>query len=292
MVKRLSIILSALALFFSAPEVFAWSRLGHAIIAQIAENHLSCKTSRKVLEYLMGEKMAAVATDPDTYRGTWVMDVGFTPANAEDYRYKFMTDFDFNSPMSVLPVSHAITIKPDGTPWRTDRDGDLFVNNAALYVERWAKELREKGDTMDPEERYRKLVFIIHLVGDMHCPGHVFFEGRDDIGGRFEVTYREKTIRYHYFWDYTIFNGNSIFSFSDGVQMIDTATRRERREIASGTVWDWAADCGEKCLPVYTMVPEDRALPYSFASQVRPVFYGQIRNAGYRLAALLEEIFR
>ena len=278
-------------LLAGAPEAIAWSRLGHATIAQIAENHISRKTLRKVNKYLNGQSMAAVATDPDTYRGAWAMDVGFVPVNADDYRYKFMTDFDFSSPRSVLPVSHAVTFKSDGTLYRTDRDGDRYVQNAALYVERWAKELKENGDKMNPEERYRKLVLIIHLVGDMHCPGHVFFEGRDDIGGKFLVKYRDKEIRYHYFWDYTVFSGNSIFSISDGVKIIDIATSRERKAICAGDIWDWVSDCGKQCLPVYEMLPADRVLPYAFAAEVRPVFYGQIRNAGYRLAALLEYIF-
>lgn len=289
--KRLIAFAAFAALLLASPDSSAWSRLGHATIAQIAENHLSGRTLRKVNEYLRGESMAAVATDPDTYRGAWAMDVGFIPSNAEDYRYKFMTDFDFDSPLNMLPVSHAITIKPDGSAWKTDRDGDRYVQNAAYYVERWAKELKEKGDSMDPEERYRKLVLIIHLVGDMHCPGHVFFEGRDDIGGKFQVVYRDKPLRYHYFWDYTVFNGNSIFSIDDGVRLTDTASRKERKEITRGDIWDWVADCAEKCLPVYEMVPQDRVLPYAFAADVRPAFYGQIRNAGYRLAALLEGIF-
>ena len=285
--------LAAMAMFLAiAPEAGAWSRLGHATIAQIAENHMSRKALRKVNEHLRGASMAEVAAGPDTYRGAWAMDVGFVPSNAEDYRYKFMTDFDFDSPKNMLPVSHAITFKPDGTPWKTDRDGDRYVQNAAIYVERWAKELHDKGDSMDPEERYRKLVLIIHLMGDMHCPGHVFFEGRDDIGGKFQVIYREKSIRYHYFWDYTVFNGNSIFSIADGVRLADTATKKEIKEIVSGDIWDWVEDCGEKCLPLYEMVPQDRNLPYAFAADVRPAFYGQIRNAGYRLAAVLEQIFR
>ena len=291
MKKRLFLLAVAL-IVLATPESFAWCRLGHATIAQIAENHLSPKALKKVNEYLRGASMAEVATDPDTYRGAWAMDVGFIPSNAADYRYKFMTDFDFDSPLSVLPVSHAITIAADGTAWKTDRDGDRYVQNSAYYVERWAKELRENGDSMDPEERYRKLVLIIHLVGDMHCPGHVCFEGRDDKVGKFQVVYRDKSIRYHYFWDYTVFNGNSIFSIDDGVRLTDTATKKEIKEIVSGDIWDWVDDCAEKCLPVYEMVPEDRNLPYSFAADVRPVFYGQIRNAGYRLAAVLEQIFK
>ncbi len=276
----------------SCPDSGAWSRVGHATIAQIAENHLKPKTLRKVEEYLLGESMAAVATDADTRRGEWAMDVGFVASNADYYRYSFMTDFDFNSPKNILPVSHAITIKEDGTPWQTDRDGDRYIECCPLYILRWAKELRENGDRMDPQERFRKLALIIHLIGDMHCPGHVFFDGRNDSAGRFEVEFRDKTLRYHYFWDYTVFEKNSIFSVSDGVLLADRASARERKEIVRGTIWDWAKDCGEKCLPVYQMVPENRVLPYSFAADVRHVFYSQLRNAGYRLAAFLEGIFK
>ena len=289
---RKVVFLAIALLLTSAPESNAWCRLGHATIAQIAENHVSRRTLRKVGEYLNGQSMAEVATDPDTYRGAWAMDVGFVPVNADEYRYKFMTDFDFNSPKSLIPVSHGVTIKPDGTPYKTDRDGDMYVNNAAYYVESWAKELREKGDKMDPQERYRKLVFIIHLIGDMHCPGHIFFEGRNDIFGKFPVQYRGKEMRYHYFWDYTVFSGNSIVSISDGVKLIDTAGSKERKAVCSGDIWDWVSDCGRQCLPVYEMVPADKVLPYAFAAEVRPVFYKQIRNAGYRLAAVLDEIFK
>ena len=279
------------SIMLATPDIKAWNRIGHGSIAQIAQNHMSRKALCKVREYLRGETMAAVATDPDTYRGAWAMDVGFVPSNADDYRYKWMTDFDFSTPKSVLPVSHAVTIRPDGTPWKTDRDGDTYINNAAVYIERWAKELHERASSMDPEERYRKLVFIIHLMGDIHCPGHVFFEGRNDAGGRFQVQYRGESIRYHYFWDYTVFAGNGISGLSDAVALTDTATKREIKEITKGDIWAWVEDSAAACLPAYEMVPEDRVLPNSFAVQVRPILYKQIRNAGYRLAALLESIF-
>lgn len=291
MTKKIILPAVSVLLLVQAPDLGAWGRIGHCTIAQIAENHLSAKTLRKVNEYLLGETMAAVSTDADVRRGEWAMDVGFVASNADFYRYKFMTDFDFDSPMNMLPVSHGITIKPDGTPWRTDRDGDRYIESCALYVERWAKELCENGDKMDPVERKRKLSLIIHLIGDMHCPGHVMFEGRNDVAGKFIVEYRGEELRYHLFWDKTVFAGNGIFSISDGVLLTDTATSKERKEITRGDIWDWARDCGEKCLPVYQMVPQDRVLPYGFAMDVRPVLYSQIRNAGYRLAALLEEIF-
>ncbi len=290
---KIRILISAALLIaiIASPKLNAWGRIGHATIGQIAEKHLSAKTLEKVKEYLRGETITAVATDADTKRGEWAMDVGFIPANADRYRYSFMTDFDFDSPKNILPVTHAVTIKTDGKPWRTDRDGDNYIECAPLYIERWAKELRENGDNMDPDERLRKLSLIIHLIGDMHCPGHVAFDGRTDTFGKFIVQYRGESLRYHLFWDKTIFNANSIFSITDGVLLTDTATPEEQKEITKGDVWDWAEDCGKVCLPAYLSVPEDRNLPYSFAMDMRPIFYTQLRNAGYRLAVLLESIF-
>ena len=287
-----ALMLCTLALFCLAPETGAWNRVGHAIIAQVAENHMTRKALRKVTEYLEGQPMAAVACDPDTYRGAWAMDIGFVASNAEKYRYKWMTDFDFSTPPSVLPVSHAVTIKADGTPYRTDRDGDRYIENAACYIERWAKELKEGAATMDPQERYRKLVFMIHLMGDIHCPGHICFEGRNDIFGKFPVKYRGKELRYHYFWDYTIFEKNTIFGYVDGTAMVDRATRRERKAVTAGDLWDWVKDSAAQSLPAYEKVPADRELPYAFATDLRPILYTQLRNAGYRLAALLNDIFR
>ena len=63
--KRFELIFISMTLFlgFLSQELSAWGRLGHATVAQVAENHLTPKAKKALKTYLDGQSIAAIASD-------------------------------------------------------------------------------------------------------------------------------------------------------------------------------------------------------------------------------------
>ena len=74
--------------------------------------------------------------------------------------------------------------------------------------------------------------------------------------------------------------------------MVDTSSKKEISEITNGDVYDWGRDSATRSLEAYELVHPGDVIPSTFPYDVRPLLYSQLRNAGYRLAAILNEIFK
>ena len=72
---------------------------------------------------------------------------------------------------------------------------------------------------------------------------------------------------------------------------MDKAKKKQIRKIASGTTYDWAADCAKTSKPVHS-VPEGAVLTKEYAVENQELMNSQLRKAGYRLAALLNSVLK
>lgn len=287
--KSLVILLMSFAL--SAPMLSAWGRLGHATIAHIAEKHLTPAAEKALDEYLDALPISAIASDADIYRGTWTMDLGFVPTNPDEARVPWLKSFDFSTPMNIAPYSHMITVDGDFKCYRTDDLNGEYINNIALYVDRLAEELKKNAAGMDPHERYKAIALIVHFVGDMHCPVHIVYRPANALKGKFKVWWNGEQQSLHGIWDNLIFKAYGNWSFGDMALMADTADEEEIACIVAGDIYDYAGDSAKECWPVVNSCSEGDVMPQTYAFDVRPLVLSQLRKAGYRLAAVLNEIF-
>lgn len=269
----------------------AWGRMGHAVVAAVAERHLTPEAKQQLDKYLNGTCIRQIASDADKYRAVWTIDLGFQPTNPDDARLKWLKTFDFSTPTNISPVSHSITVNEKFKPWRTDNDHGRYVNNCAYYVEQYAKRLRKEAATMDPQERYREIALIVHLIGDMHCPQHIVYVPRDPVKGHFNVTYQGKEVLYHAFWDTRVVITDSPKDTLEYARLIDTATPQEIRSISRGGIFRWVKRDAQDAWAAHKYQSGD-ALPDDAIQQFKPLVYSQLRNAGYRLAACLNRIFK
>lgn len=288
MKKILTICFSALILCQSAS---AWGDLGHWTIGEVAQRHLTPKAARTLDKYLNGKKLACIASDADKYRSYWVMDLGFIPTNPDYARVAFLKDFDRSQPLNISPWSHSITVNGDCIPYETDNLDGAYINNDCYYVTKLEKQLREGAETMDPAEREKAIALIVHFIGDMHCPVHIVYLPDNPSKGKFNVSFKGKKMNYHSFWDGQMFGGIQ-GGFGELAYMVDTKSKKEIREISKGNVYDWAKDSAEKSRVVYDLVKPDSVIPDTFPYDHRDLLYSQLRNAGYRLAAELNAIFK
>lgn len=292
MMKRLLLTLSVLVLA-GAPLASGWSRLGHAVVAKVAEDHLSSKARKALAAYLGDETIVSISSDADLQRPFWTMDLGFIPTNPEAARLSWLVPqgFDMNTPENISPISHSVTVDRNFNSLRTDNQNGAYVNNAAYYIEQYARELKEGARTMDPELRKRKIALIVHLIGDFHCPMHIVYQGQDELKGSFTVTIGKSQVRYHGWWDGGIFANLLPYSYSDVARIVDTKSKKEIAQITKGDVYDWVHESAVDSWPAHR-VKEGDVLDQAFPLEMRPILYNQLRNGGYRLAALLNDIFR
>lgn len=277
---------------FCALQMWAWGRMGHAVVAQVAENHLTPAARAAMDKYLRGNRMAQIASYADTYRSVWTMDLGFHPTNPEYPRVTWLKGFDFTTPTNIIPMSHSITVYGDKfKPADDENDHGAYVHNCAYNLHCFAKQLK-RADKMDDEDRFRKLCWIIHLIGDMHCPQHIIYIPKDPVKGAFKVKHKGKEINYHGFWDRDVVEGN--FPGKDiqaNALIIDKASAKEIKEVTKGNIFKWMQKDAASAWEAHKYQSGD-TLPDDAIEQAKDLTYSQLRNAGYRLAVFLNRIFK
>lgn len=283
---------AAAVLYLNIYPSAGWGQIGHSTIAQVAQAHLTPKAERALDKYLDGLKLAIIASDADVYRSQWTVDLGFVPTNPDDARVKWLKEFDFTTPLNISPWSHSITVDMDFNCYPTDNLDGAYINNAAYYVDKLAKELRDNAESMDPYERYKAIAIIVHLVGDMHCPMHIVYYPDNVVKGHYYVKWKGKEQDMHVIWDGGIWDKYYDWSFMDMAFLVDTASTEEIAEITSGTVYDYAESSARDSWPAVSAYSDGDTLPGSYATDVRPLLFSQLRNGGYRLAAIFNKIFR
>src|SRR5580700_8657805 len=143
-------------------QSWAWGRVGHRLVADVAEHYLTPAAQAQIAELLAAdsrnkETLADVAPWADDYRQSHPETAPWHFVDIPGSAAKF--DRDRDCPKSSDAAS----------PWRD------CVTDRILYFE------GRLGDTsLSPKERAQALKFLVHLIGDIHQPFHAI---RDDRGG-------------------------------------------------------------------------------------------------------------
>ena len=283
-------LLTVISLFINNYSLNAWGKLGHATVGHIAQEHLTPKARKALSNYLDGKSLAAIASDADTYRGMWTMDLGFIPTNIDNARPPWMRGFDFSTPHNIAPYSHMITVDQEFNVYPTDNLNGEYIDNIAYYVTKLAQDLKENAEDMDPYERYKTIALIVHFVGDMHCPVHIVYRPDNVTKGKFKIYWKGESVNYHGWWDKFIFDAYYDWSFSDMASLVDTANRKEINELTKGDVYDYAQDSARSCWSAACKYKEGDTIDRNYPTDARDLLFSQLRNAGYRLAKILNDI--
>ena len=283
-------LLTVISLAINNYSLNAWGKLGHATIGHIAQEHLTPKARKALSNYLDGKSLAAIASDADTYRGMWTMDLGFIPTNIDNARPSWMRGFDFSTPHNIAPYSHMITVDQEFNVYPTDNLNGEYIDNIAYYVTKLDQDLKENSEDMDPYERYKTIALIVHFVGDMHCPVHIVYRPDNVTKGKFKIDWKGESVNYHGWWDKFIFDAYYDWSFSDMACLVDTANRKEINELTKGDVYDYAQDSARSCYSTACKYKEGDSIDRNYPTDVRDLLFSQLRKAGYRLAKILNDI--
>ena len=177
-------------LFAVSVDGFCWGQKGHDVTCAVAQRHLTRKAARKIDEILDGKTIV--------YWANWMDNASHTP----EYRY--------TSSWHYRNTDEGETFS--GAPLNENGDVVRAVNEQIAAL---------KSGKLDKEEQALSLKFLVHLMGDLHCPMHMGH--RSDRGGnRWQVQFFNNGTNLHSIWDTGIIESAHKWTYSEWAEQIDT----------------------------------------------------------------------
>ena len=250
---------------------FGWGGHAHSTIAFIAEKHLTPKAKKNLDKILDGKSIVYYASWLDYYRKEMLVE--YTTEEGE---------------VKKRDISHAIKI---------DNDGNVIIqkNREAISVINQSTENLKDYKNLDDSTRLASLQCIIHLVGDMHCPGHVRYADFDknSVDKQYDntkVLYNKKKINMHSVWDSRIINETTAGGVYDLAHLVDRVSKKEIKEIQEGTPEEWGKETADRSKNVW-YIKDGETITKKYFLEQRDFAYEQIEKAGLRLAKVLNDLF-
>ena len=244
----------------------AWGPLGHSVVAELAQRHLSPAVEAEVERLLAPEHTRSLADVAN-----WADQLQDDPARAalwKQTRSQHYINFRGGSDCDYVPP-------------RDCRDGRCVVSALRYYV-------GVLGDRGQPDNvRREALKFVVHFVGDIHQPLHAGY--RDDKGGNtYQVQFDGRGSNLHKVWDSGMLYSRGL-DWQDYARELDSAV-----PVALPTpiapldnpYAQWAEEsCRISAGPGF--YPTGHRITSSYVRAELPVADLRLREAGRRLAAVL-----
>lgn len=252
-----------MAAFVMSPPAHAWGKLGHRLVAEIAERDLTPAARAEVARLLADESeptLPAIASWADELRAQ---------------------DPDLGRRSAPW---HYVNIGESNCRYSAPRDcpnGDCVVEAVRTQTAILADHSRPRA------ERAQALKFVVHFVGDAHQPMHAGY-AHDKGGNTEQINFRGRGTNLHAFWDSGLFNSQQL----SGDAWLARIGARAPSADATGPstlppdAAQWAeASCRIALTPgVY---PRRARIKESYVTTQLPLIEQQVRDAGARLAAVL-----
>ncbi|MFC4764029.1 S1/P1 nuclease [Dyella koreensis] len=257
------VLASLLATLVLAPSAHAWGRQGHAIIAELAQRHLSPSAEAEIERLLAPDHTKSLADI-----ASWADELRNDPAQQALWdKTRGLHYINFRSETC------------DYTPPRDCPDGLCIVGGLDHYVQ--VLEDRSQPD----EARLQALKFVVHFVGDVHQPLHAGY--RDDKGGNaYQVQFNGKGTNLHSVWDSGLLG-------TKGLDWQPYAKELDARGPVSlpppiapldNNYAQWAED---SCAATRDIYPDGHKIEQAYVDKALPVAELRLREAGRRLAEVL-----
>lgn len=265
-----SALLILVIMLFDLSVANAWGPTGHDVVAAIAEQHLTPKAKRKINKILDGHSIVHYSSWMDNIQNSPYWENGYNKTKTWHY-----ANVD------------------EGHTYQTmekNKDGDVITG-----LEFLTDEMKNNYKSLTDSMKVDYLKMIVHMVGDLHCPMHA---GRlSDRGGNgVKVKWFGQNTSLHSVWDSKIVESAKRWSYSEWTDNLDRKDRRYRKDISKGTYEEWFSETVENAAEIYEYVEalnkETPNLSYQFVYDFTPMLEEQLLNGGYRLAAVLNYIFR
>lgn len=246
------------AVLVMSPEAFSWGKTGHRIVGEIAQRNLS-REAKKGVEALLGTSDLSRAS-------TWADEI------RSDKSYDAMSPW------------HYVSI-PTGKNYLDQKrvaEGDVIE---ALF--RFEETLRDPKTTQDKKAEALKL--LTHMMGDVHQPLHVGL-AEDRGGNSVRLKWFKNETNLHAVWDESIVDFEQL-SYTEYATYLNHFTKDEEKSFSAGNFLDWARE-SQEARPLVYDVGTTGSIGYEYHFKVKPMMELRLRQAGLRLAYVLNSIFK
>lgn len=256
--KRVLIFVVAIALV-GIESASAWGKLGHEVIIEVAKRHISEKTKQNIAKYLP-------------------YDITKDAVYMDDHRHD--KEIGYTTAWHVYNVDEK---------YEYDMNPRLYKGDAILAMKVVEHNLT-KQERLTDSAIVMNIRCLLHFAGDMHCPTHSYVPGPRcfwpcELNGK-------KFAAFHSVYDYITDMMYPNKSCVEIAAEIDNAKKGEIKRIQSGNLHDWVHDIGSKNAVIYEWNPHNtKVLNPNTVELSRELVNLQMRNAGYRLAYLLNRYF-
>lgn len=198
-----------LFLLLAAREIRAFGLAGHAAIACIAEHHLTPRARANIMRYTDHRSIVYYASWMDEWR--------------RSKGYEFTTHW------------HAGTVDAEFRSTPAVREASGAKGDCVVAVEQSIALLSEY-DKLDDSTVLVHIKYLVHLLGDMHCPTHVYYYPDNMTLGKFPIKLHGVETNYHKIWDGQLLDSRHKFwGFQDYRHALDNYTDEEIARMTEGT---------------------------------------------------------
>ena len=256
--KRIFTVLLAIVII-GIESASAWGKLGHDVIVEVAKRHLTENTKRNIAKY-MPYDITSESVYMDIHRND--KEIGYTTA------------------------WHVFNVDKNG---EYDMNPRLYKGDAILAMKVVEHNLT-KQERLTDSAIVMNLRCLLHFAGDMHCPTHSYVPGPRcfwpcELNGK-------KHKSFHGVYDYIPKDLHPNKSCVEIAAEIDNAKKSEIKRIQKGTLLEWVKEIGTMNAVIYEWNPHNtKVLNPNTIELSRELVDTQMRNAGYRLAYLLNRYF-
>jgi hypothetical protein len=258
-----------LVILQTATPAWGLGRLGHRVIARLAEKHMT------------PEAMAAVAA---------LLEPGESMADASLWADKVRGHMRHTAPWHYVDV-------PLDEP-KYDPKWSAVDAKHGCVVDKINEFRKVVGNKTKPvEERRFALRFLLHCVQDMHEPCNVG-DNHDRGGNDTQVRFFDIGTNMHRLWDTDIVQSNTKSEDIWLTELAELDTAENQAKWMAGTVEDWATESLLAAREAYLIPGTDKRLKSGqklgkeYFDKHLPVVRRRLCQAGLRLAIVLNEAWR
>ncbi|PCI36412.1 MAG: S1/P1 Nuclease [Elusimicrobia bacterium] len=274
--------ITVLVFILAASPVKAWGPIGHRVVGEIAENHLSDAAKKGVSDLLGNETLARA--------GTWADEMRSHPD--KDYYGKFSAWH-----YATVPLGDT-TYKDEFAP---KKKGDVVQAMRKM-------EARLRSKKSDRKSKIEALRLLAHFIGDVHQPLHVG-NGKDYGGNTCYVKWFGNPKKLHAVWDESLIDHLKL-SYTEYAEFLDFPSKKQIKSWQSTSYAEWTNESVKIRPRVYpgTAKPEERKycvkgwkarpdeelmpkLKWGYAFKHRKTLDARLLKAGVRLAGVLNSVF-
>ena len=263
MKRKIFIALVAVVAMCSVERAFAWGGLGHSVIAYYAEQLLSPNAKEKAHHYLRSTL---------TYHASWM----------DQYRsIEGYTDCDW---------WHSTNMDTKGKVVKG------LTTTGAFHIERIRQEMANGAYKNMPDSLVKiNLQYLIHMIGDHHCPGHIRWDKTSHPHHFYRLKRKGKNFSTHRFWDGSPGFGRKGWNCETYYDYFSSLSKGKAKKVQQGTGYDWTQDTADASLLGFEVLPEGTEIA-KLREDEKDVIYSivdeRLQYAAYRLAYVIEEIFK